>query len=163
MRIVLKVTSSNEYSDGGCEYALLDLTPELAALAIRRIATLKEQKSLDPDIDETYYWAYFVECYFSTYAELSIDDMEAASASVPLGDLIDDLEIEDKEIVCVPETFRVLPSQSAAVECEQMIAREGSIAFTAIPKHASIRVQTAEIPLSMLEAAAAPGASPSCG
>ena len=41
-----------------------------------------------------------------------------------------------------------------AVECEQMIVREGSIAFMAIPKHASYYVQTVEIPLAMLEAAA---------
>jgi hypothetical protein len=35
-----------------------------------------------------------------------------------------------------------------------MIVREGSIAFMAIPKHASYYVQRAEIPLAMLEAAA---------
>ena len=50
MRIALKVSSTNEYCDGGCEFALVDLTPELATLALRRIATLREQKSLDPDI-----------------------------------------------------------------------------------------------------------------
>ena len=50
MRIALKVSSSNEYSDGGCDFALMDLTPELSTLALRRIATLREQKSLDPDI-----------------------------------------------------------------------------------------------------------------
>ena len=54
MRIVLKVSSNNEYCDGGCEFALVDLTPELAALALGRIATLREQKNLDPDIDELY-------------------------------------------------------------------------------------------------------------
>lgn len=41
-----------------------------------------------------------------------------------------------------------------AVECEQMIVREDSIAFMAIPKHASFYVQTVEIPLVMLKAAA---------
>ena len=50
MRVVLKVTSSNENYNGGCEYALLDLTPDLASLALRRIAVLKEQRNLDPDI-----------------------------------------------------------------------------------------------------------------
>jgi hypothetical protein len=54
MRIVLKVSSNNEYCDGGCEFALVDLTPELAALPLRRVAVLREQKSLGPDIDETY-------------------------------------------------------------------------------------------------------------
>ena len=33
MRIVLKVTSSNEYCDGGCEFALVDLNGELSSLA----------------------------------------------------------------------------------------------------------------------------------
>jgi hypothetical protein len=50
MRIALKVTSSNEYCNGGCEFAVVDLSPELAALALRRIGTLREQKNLDPDI-----------------------------------------------------------------------------------------------------------------
>jgi hypothetical protein len=55
MRIVLKVSSNNEYGDGECEFAVVDLTLDPAALALRRIGRLQEQKSLDPDIDETYY------------------------------------------------------------------------------------------------------------
>jgi len=35
-----------------------------------RIATLREQKNLDPDIDEAYYWAYFAE-YFSPWKDLA--------------------------------------------------------------------------------------------
>ena len=54
MRIILKVSSTSENCDGGCEFAIVDLTVELAALALGRIATLKEQKSLDPDIIKTY-------------------------------------------------------------------------------------------------------------
>src|SRR5208337_1755468 len=68
MRIILKVSSSNEHCNGGCDFALLDLTPELARLAVGRIATLRKQKSLDPDIEETYYWAYFAE-YFSPWKD----------------------------------------------------------------------------------------------
>jgi hypothetical protein len=119
MRVILKAPSNNEYCDGGCEFALVDLSPELAALALQRIALLREQKSLDPDVDETNYWAYFVDCYFFPYADLSIDDMEAKGASIRLGGLLDELQIEDKEIVCVPESFRVPPSQVAAVECRK--------------------------------------------
>jgi len=43
MRIVLRVSSNNEHCDGGCEFALVDLTPELAALALPRIDTLREE------------------------------------------------------------------------------------------------------------------------
>jgi len=153
VRIIVKVSSNNEYCDGGCEFALVDLTPELAALALGRIATLREQKNLDPDIIATYYWAYFAE-YFSPWEDLASSRKEVEGTRVTLEGMLDELPIEEKEIVCVPETFQVSPHQIAAVECEQMIVREDSIAFMAIPKHASFYVQTVEIPLAMLEAAA---------
>ncbi len=151
MRIVLKVSSSNEYCNGGCEFALLDLTPELARLALGRIATLREEKNRDPDIDEVYYWAYFAE-YFSPWKDLASSAEELESTTVTLEGMLDELSIEEKEIVCVPETFEVPPHQ-IAVECEQMVVRLDSIVFMAIPKHASFYVQTVEIPLAMLEAA----------
>jgi hypothetical protein len=153
MRIVLKVSSNNEYCNGGCEFAILDLTPELAGLAMGRIATLREQKNLDPDIVETYYWAYFAE-YFSPWKDPASPGEEVESAKGTLEDMLDELQSEEKEIVCVLETFQVSPHQIAAVECEEMIVRLDSIAFMAIPKHASFYVQTVEIPLLMLEAAA---------
>ena len=153
MRILLKVTSNNEYCDGGCEFALVDLTPELAALALGRVATLREQKNLDPDIIATYYWAHFAE-YFSPWEDLASSGKEVEGTRVTLEAMLDELPIEEKETVCLPESLQGSPDQIAAVECEQMIVREGSIAFMAIPKHASFYVQTEEIPLAMLEAAA---------
>ncbi len=154
MRIILRVSSTSEHCDGGCEFAIVDLTAELAALALGRIATLREQKSLDPDIIETYYWAYFVE-YFSTWEDLPTAGNAVDGPRVCTGELLDQLQVEEKEIICAPESFEVSPSQIAAVECEQMIVREASVAFIAIPKHASFYVETAEMPLAVLNAAAA--------
>ena len=153
MRVVLKVTSGNEHYSGGCEYALLDLTPELAALALRRSAVLKELNKLDPHIDETYYWAHFVVCYFDPWAGSEIEDREDTSSA--LADKLDELRIEEHGIVCIAEDFCVAPSQCAAVECERMIARADSVAFTAIPRHCGFRVETREVPLAVLESAAA--------
>ena len=155
MRIVLKVSSSNEHYGGGCGFALVDLTPELAALALQRIAALREQKILDPNVDEVYYWAYFVVCYFSPYASLAIDDQEVEGTCIASGDKLDNLQMEEKEVVTVPECFQVPSSQIAAVECEKMLVRSSSIAFTAIPKHGSFCVHTVEVPLPTLEAALA--------
>ncbi|MGD0324185.1 MAG: hypothetical protein ABSD45_10665 [Terriglobia bacterium] len=152
MRIVLRVSSNNEYCNGGCEFALVDLTPELAELALGRIATLREQKSLDPDVDETYYWAYVVQ-YFSPWVSLASTEEEVEPATLKVADMLDELRIEVNEVLTVPESFRVPSGQFAAMECEQMIVREDCIAFTAIPKHASFHVQTVEIALAMLEAA----------
>ena len=155
MRILLKVTSSNEYCDGGCEFALVVLSPELAALALQRIAALRDQRTLDPNVDETSYWAYFAACYFSPYAGLAIGNKDVEGTSVSIGDMLDDLPIEEREVVHIPEIFQVPSSQTAAVECEKMLVRADSIAFTAIPKHASFYVQTVEIPIATLEAALA--------
>ena len=153
MRIILKVSSSNEHCNGDCEFALLDLTPELARLAVGRIATLREQKSLDPDIDEVYCWAYFAE-YFSPWKNPASPGEEVEGTGMTLEEMLDELAIEEKEVACVPESFHVPPHQIAAVECQQMVVRLDSIVFMAIPKHASYHVQTAEIPLAVLEAAA---------
>ena len=54
MKLVLSVSSGNEFCDGGCEFALVDLTPELGAMALRRIDVLKEQKKSDGSLLETY-------------------------------------------------------------------------------------------------------------
>ena len=159
MRLLLKVTSGNEYDDGGCEYALVELTPDLATLALGRIAALREQRILDPNVDEVCYWAYFVACYFSPYAGLAGKDKEDEGVSILLADLLDELQVQDQDLVCVPHCFQVQPCQVAAVECEKMVVREASIAFMAIPKHASFHVQTVEIPITMLEAALAISAS----
>ena len=153
MRVVLKVTSGNEHYSGGCEYALLDLTPELAALALRRIAVLKELEKLDPHIDETHYWAHFVVCYFDPWAGSEAEDHDDTSSA--LGDRLDELKIEENGIVSVAEDFCVAATLCAAVECERMIARADSVAFTAIPRHCSFRVETREVPLATIESAAA--------
>ena len=152
MKILLKVSSSNEHWDSDCEFALVELTAQLAALAVRRIAALGEQKSADPDIDETYYWAYFAE-YFSPWINRASTEQEADATSAGLVEMLDEIQIEGKGIVTVPDSFQVPPSQVAAVECQQMIVREDSVAFMAIPKHASFYVQTVDVPLAMLEAA----------
>jgi len=151
MKLVLKVSSNNEHCDGGCELALVDLSPELAALALRRMVVLREQKCLDPDVDETYYWAYVVE-YFSPWVSL-VSTEEEVEPAVKFANVLDELGIEANEVLTVPESFWVPSCQIAAVECEQMIVRADCIAFTAIPKHASFHVQTVEIALSTLEAA----------
>jgi hypothetical protein len=160
MKVVLRVSSSNEHCDGGCELALVDLTPQLGAMALRRIAVLREQKSLDPDIDETHYWADVVE-YFSPWVSLARTKEEVEPA-VEVADMLDEIGMEENEVLTVPESFGVPSCQIAAVECGKIIVREDSIAFTAIPRHASFHVRTVEIPLAMLEAAAT-GASTAHG
>lgn len=158
MKIALKVSSNNPYDNGGCELALLELTSELAALALGRIASLRERKNVDPDIDEIHCWAYFVECYFDPWMHLASAEKELAATNLGLADTLAELEMEEKGIASVPVDFQV-PPNVAAVECEQMTVRRDAIAFSAIPKHAGFYIHTTEIPLAMLEAAVVPPAS----
>ena len=76
---------------------------------------------------------------------------EAQATCTALEDTLADLEVDTCEVVTAPDDFRVLDSQIAAVECSQMIVRDGGIAFTAIPKHTGIYLTTAEIPKQVLE------------
>jgi hypothetical protein len=82
-------------------------------------------------------------------------DVEAACVAV--ADSLWEVQTEDNGVVEVPDGFKVPSCRIAAVECQQMVVRP-AIALSAIPKHASFYVQTAEIPLGMLEAAIVPPA-----
>ena len=152
---MLRVSSSNQHDTGGCELALIELTPELASLALGRIAALRELKSVDPDLDEMYYWAYFIECYFDPWLSPTSSQKTGETEETRLADVLDQLESHNSGSLGVPAHFQIPSSQVAAVECEQMVVRRDSIAFMAIPKHTSFYVQTAEIPVTMLEAVAA--------
>jgi hypothetical protein len=153
MRVALGVSSSYEHWDGGCEFALIEVTPELAALALRRIAALRAQKPVDPDIDEAFYWTSCVKCYFSPWMTPDEAEADVEAACVAVADSLWEVQTEDNGLVEVPDGFKVPSCQIAAVECQQMIVRQDAIAFSAIPKHAGFYFQTAEIPPGMLEAA----------
>jgi hypothetical protein len=150
MRVILKVWSSNPDSNGGCDFAVVEITPETARLALRRIAALCEQKVLDPAVDETYYWDSVAE-FFSPWADLGSQTDEIKAACVRLEEELESLQIDRQEMASVAHGFSVPQSQIARVECMQMVVREDSIAFTAIPKHTDFYVTTAEIPKEVLQ------------
>jgi hypothetical protein len=153
--VILKVWSSNLDNKGGCDFAVVEITPELAKLALRRIAVLREQKALDPAVDETYYWGSEAE-FFSPWAGPAAGAGEGEAACLKLEEELDLLQIDRREIVNASGNFSVPQSQIARVECMQMVVREGGLAFTAIPKHTDFYVTTAEIPKELLEQSVAP-------
>lgn len=153
MKLLLRVTSSNEYCDGGCEYAALDLTRELAGLALRRIQVLKEHKKNDELVYETYYWDFNAE-YFSLRADFTNMPEKVKTTILTVAEIVEALGVDDNELVTAPDDFEVVEAQIAAVECGQMIVRDDGIAFLVIPKHCDFYVTTAEIPVSVLQEAA---------
>jgi hypothetical protein len=152
MRVILKVWSSNpDYSDG-CDYAAVEISQELAKLMLRRINVLSKQKALDPALCETYYWDSSPE-YFNPWVNQAGQPGEVRESGVEFEEILENLEVDTREIVTAPLDFRVSESQIAAVECAQMIVRDGGIAFTALLRHTDIYVTTAEIPKEVIESA----------
>ena len=145
MKLVSTVSSDQETC--GCDYALIDLSPELARLALKRVNILKGQKQADQQLDEMYSWDLHVE-YFSPWK-----GKEADSADL-LGEILDRFPSVAADLMHAPDGFVVPENLLEPVECSQMITREDGIAFIAIPKHASYHIRTAEIPLSLLESTA---------
>ncbi len=128
----------------GCDYVLVNLTSNLAQLACRRVAMLKEQKHLDDSLLETYFWDAHAE-YFSPW--LAEQETEADA----LAEALERLPAVAGDWMEAPAEFSIPDSLGARVECGQMVIREASVAFLAIPKHTSTYVYTAEVPLPVLE------------
>jgi hypothetical protein len=150
VRVVLKTWSSNPDYSAGCDYAVVDIGEEFAKLALRRIDVLCEQKTVDPSLYETYYWDSSTQ-YFCPWGNRNSQPSEVQESGFELEETLEDLEVDTREVVTAPADFRVLESQIAAVECAQMIVREGSIVFNALLRHTDIYVTTAEISKQVLE------------
>lgn len=147
MKLISLVSSDHDTS--GCDYALIDLNGDFARIALGRVSALKVEKQGDPDLDEMYFWDYHVE-YFSPW------NTEEGDKPDSLSEILERLPAVKDELVRAPDDFAVPENLQARVECSQTIVREDAITFIAIPKHASHYIRTAEIPLQMIEAAAAP-------
>ncbi|HEX5481856.1 MAG TPA: hypothetical protein VFZ08_04445 [Terriglobia bacterium] len=146
MRLISMVTSDAAH-DPECDYAVIDLTPELARVALRRINAFNVQKTADDDLIEMYFWDYHVE-YFSPWIgekTEQADGLEEALTSFPRA---------APDLMIAPVDFSVPESMAVRVECCRMVTREDAVAFMAIPKHTDSYVHTAEIPLHLIETAA---------
>jgi hypothetical protein len=150
--VILKVWSNNPFNNGGCDFAIVELTQDLANLALLRISRLCDQKSLDPSVYETYYWGSEAE-YFNGWLEQPSASEETKASCMDLEERLEKLQVDAREMVLTTEEFAVCEKQIALVECGQMIVRENGVAFTAIPKHTDFYVTTAEIPKEVLQQA----------
>lgn len=78
---------------------------------------------------------------------------EAEEACVTFEESVEALEIDTCEVAVASSDFVIPDSQITAVECAQMIVRDGGIAFNALLRYSDIYVTTAEIPKQVIESA----------
>ena len=146
MKLISLVTGGD--AAFGCDYVLVNLTSNLAQLACRRIAMLKEQKHMDDSLVESYFWDAHAEFFSPWLAE------QETEADV-LAEALERLPAVGGDWKEAPAEFLIPDSLKARVECGQMLVREAGIAFLAIPKHTSSYVYSDEVPLAVLEKVAA--------
>jgi hypothetical protein len=154
VQIVLKAWSSNPDYSTGCDYAVVEGGEAFLKLALRRIHALCEQKIADPSLNETYYWDFSAQ-YFSPWVNQASRSGDAEEARAKFEESVEALEIDTREVAVASSDFGVPDNQVTAVECAQMIVRDGGIAFNALLRHSDIYVTTAEISKQMIESALA--------
>lgn len=144
MKLISRVTCPDGIDD--CDYALIDLTPDLARLALKRIAMLNKCRANDPELFELYCWNSAVE-YFSPWLT------EDARGADQLAEMIEALPAASMDLLLAPSNFEVPGNLVGRVDCGQMVASDDAVSFVAIPKHTNVYVETAEIPLALLHEA----------
>ena len=154
-RIVLETGSSNPDYSGDCDYALVELTPELVNQVRRRVELAGQAGQQDNDLYEIYFWGGTAEFFDG-------DLVDACLAAVAGGDEAGQEWLNGLERVghaLVPAAADLAACQPQRTECDQMIVRRSppsrspryEIAWTAIPKHTDVNVTTRDLPLEALE------------
>lgn len=146
---LISLLTSDSAADLDCDYTLIELTPELARIALRRIDAFKAQKAADRDLDEMYFWDFRTP-YFSPWIAEKAGEAEALDEMLSRFPAV----ASGSDWMTAPDSFSVPESMAARVDCCQMIVREDAIAFVAIPKHTDCYVRTGQIPLHLIDSVA---------
>lgn len=137
MKIIIKTGSTNEFYEG-CEYALIDLTPELARHILEQKRVFDALKLVNRDLMEITFHSNDAE-YFSTFPEELEDELTEKFWSGDAGH------------IPAPEGFA---PEIERTECDRMEVDQFAVRFTCYPKHCDWMVTTHEIDYATVEAAA---------
>lgn len=139
MKYVLTAYCSEEYN-AGCDYALIDLTPELARLCLNRVAAFKNLEESDKRLSYFVYHDYSP-VWFREFDSTLLLEMIAEAAAFSDNSIVqvDDLEIPDN---CVQR-----------IDTDQMYVSDNGVFWRATPKHCDIHVETPLLSVELLQAA----------
>jgi hypothetical protein len=153
-RIVLDTSSSNSDFDGDCDYAVVELTPELVDRIRRRVKLARQAGRQDNDLWEMYFWDGAAEFYDCGLVDAC---QQAFAADQAAQEWLTALGRDGHALV--PPTANLTACQPQRTECDQMIVRAGPssvapeyvITWVVIPKHCDVYVTTRDLPLAALE------------
>ncbi len=159
MKLILNASSHNENDDGGCHLAFVDLKPQLARLALKRIETFRAVKAQDESADEIYYWNYepiFFDPLISAEDDRGGEVIPEGRKALSGEELLTRLDNSPNDFIEVDAAFEIPESHISRLDCCDMAVRNHGIAFVAIPRHASFYVETRELMTEILRRAAEP-------
>lgn len=159
MKMIL-TTHSTADCNGNCNYAVLDVTPDLLELVRRRRELARRAYEGDNDFLEGHFWdsrPAFYDSALIVACQEAIGPTERESASEAAQDWLDELETGGSaELPAGVDLDAVTPERTA---CHEMILRlDGPrerpllvVAWSAIPKHTDVTVTTGDLSLPVLE------------
>jgi hypothetical protein len=131
---MLGSSTNNDYN-ADISYVYVELTPAVARRALRRIAELRRLKEKEPRVIETYY--FDDNAVYLRYEQVGRRDTDAVG----------------KYLTVEVKASSTKTWEGENVECNQMVATDSSIYFTAIPKHSNIYIVSEHIGVDMLREA----------
>lgn len=161
MHIILDTHSSNSEYNCGCDYAIVELTPALGEEIRQRIELARQAGQRDNDLYELYFWggtaAFYDLDLIEACEEALAASAEAADTDRVVCDWISQLEKQGRALL--PAGVDLEKLQPQRTECDQVIIRCSpslhnpgfEVAWTTIPKHSDIYVNTSDLPLTDLE------------
>ena len=140
MKIITETLSNNEYDNGNCDYAFIDITPDMAIEYLGYINEINELRNI-PSIYNLQTFDYSV-TYFSFYEEL--------------GGLIDEFEKTNKlklfeDVVICPDDYEIPTEAIQRTECNILNIMKDTIKWNAFVKHTNIEVETKHISIDILK------------
>ena len=158
--IVIGTHSTNPEFDGDCDYAVVQLTPELVDQIRRRVELVREAGRQDDDLYEIYFWggtAEFYDCNLLDTCQEAVAAAKGADSDQAAQDWLTGLEQNGHALM--PPATDLAACQPQRTECDQTIVRRCpsahdpryEIAWTASPKHTDVYVTTKDLTLAALE------------
>jgi hypothetical protein len=161
VKIILHTHSSDAHYNGGCDYAVVELTPTLMEQIRQRVALARQARQQDDDLYELYFWGGNAEFYNHRLIEACekavAAAIEGADADQAVRDWLADLDCGEHAVL--PSSVDLDALESERTECNQQVVRcspagrtlQFELAWTTIPKHSDVNVTTSDLTLTALE------------
>ena len=161
MHIVLDTHSSNSEYNCDCDYAVVELTPALVDGVRRRVELVRQAGQQDNDLYELYFWGGTAAFYDLSLID-ACEEALASSAGAADADKADCdwmAKFDEHGHALLPAGVDLEKLKPQRTECDQVIIRWSpwshnprfEVAWTTIPKHSDIYVNTSDLPLADLE------------